>query len=242
MDDSRVAEAGSWPLASGHDPFLAPGDSVNLRVMAEIIRENHPQVLDIAVRLLHQGELIVYPTDTLYGLGAAAQNDEAVRRVFSAKGRPPSQALPLLVSDGVMATGVADVTPLGNQLISAFWPGALTIVMRKAERFHSLALAGGDTVALRAPAHSLVREIIRALGGPITGTSANRSGSRPPSSAAEIAFQMGDMVALVIDGGAPPRGVGSTIIDITGPAGPRVLREGAVSREDIEQVLGRPTG
>jgi len=210
--------------------------------MAEIIRENHPQVLDIAVRLLHAGELVAYPTDTVYGLGAAARNDEAVHRVFSAKGRPPSKALPLLVSDGVMAAGVADIPPVGNQLISAFWPGALTIVMHKAASFFSLALAGGDTVALRAPAHSLVREMIRALGQPITGTSANRSGSRPPASAAEIAFQMGDMVALVIDGGPAARGVESTVIDITEDTGPTILREGAVSREGIEQLIGRKIG
>jgi L-threonylcarbamoyladenylate synthase len=210
--------------------------------MAEIIRENDPQVLDIAVRLLREGELVGYPTDTLYGLGAAAGDDAAVRRVFSAKGRPPSRALPLLVSDGVMATGVAEISPLGNQLVSAFWPGALTIVMKKAPRFHSLALAGGGTVALRAPAHGLVRDIIRALGQPITGTSANRSGGRPPSSAAEIAFQMGDMVALVIDGGPPARGVESTIVDIAGGDGLKVLREGAVSREEIEQATGKMAG
>ncbi len=207
--------------------------------MADIIKANDPRVLDLAVQLLRAGELVAYPTDTLYGLGAAARNEEAIRRVFAAKGRPPSQALPLLVSDGVMAASVADIPPLGSQLISAFWPGALTIVFRKMASFFSLALAGGDSVALRQPAHDLVRDIIRALGQPITGTSANRSGSRPPASAAEIAFQMGDMVALVIDGGFRAGGVESTVIDITSSAGPRILRQGAVGRDEIEGVLGK---
>jgi L-threonylcarbamoyladenylate synthase len=204
--------------------------------MPRIVKEDAPEVLELAVDLLLSGELVAYPTDTLYGLGAMATDDAAVRRVFSAKGRPPTQALPLLVSDGIMASNVVDISALGHQLISAFWPGSLTIVMRRSERFHSLALAGNDTVAVRAPGNRLLRDIIASVGQTITGTSANRSGSRPPASAAEIAFQMGDMVALVIDGGRPP-GTESTIIDITGSA-PSLLREGAIGRSDIELVAG----
>jgi len=122
--------------------------------------------------------------------------------------------------------------------MSSFWPGALTIVMTRSEDFHSVALSGGQTAALRAPAHGFVRELIHALGEPITGTSANRSGSRPPASAQEIAFQLGQMVALVIDGGTVGRGVESTIVDITGEAGPVVIRAGAISSFEIEQAIG----
>lgn len=208
--------------------------------MPEMIPEDTPGLADQAVNLLRAGALVVYPTDTLYGLGTASRNEEAVRRLFSVKGRPPSQGLPLLVSGPVMAEWVASVTPIGHTLMSAFWPGGLTIVMRRNESFHSAALAGGDTVALRAPDRRIVLDMIHGLGEPITGTSANRSGSRPPSSAAEIAFLFGDMVALVIDGGPVGRGVESTIIDITESSRPLILREGAVSREIIESTLGRP--
>ncbi len=206
--------------------------------MAEIVSERAPGLIDHAVALLRDGELITYPTDTLYGLGAASRNDGAVRKLFAVKGRPPSQALPLLVSDPVMAEWVAQVPPLGHRLMSSFWPGALTIVMTRSEDFHSVALSGGQTAALRAPAHGFVRELIHALGEPITGTSANRSGSRPPASAQEIAFQLGQMVALVIDGGTVGRGVESTIVDITGEAGPVVIRAGAISSFEIEQAIG----
>jgi L-threonylcarbamoyladenylate synthase len=122
--------------------------------------------------------------------------------------------------------------------MTAFWPGALTIIMKRNEDFHSLALSGGQTAALRAPAHGLVRELIHALGEPMTGTSANRSGNRPPVSAQEIAFQLGQLVALVIDGGSAARGVESTIIDITGDSAPVISRSGAIGAEEIERAIG----
>lgn len=208
--------------------------------MAEMMPASDPHAADIAVRLLRDGELVAYPTDTVYGLGARSGDISAVRKLFAAKGRPPTRALPLLVSDSAMASVVAEVTPVCQRLMAAFWPGALTIVMRKLPQFNSQALAGQDTVALRVPDHDLVRSIIKVLREPITGTSANRSGMRSPVAAAEVAFQLGEMVALVIDGGRL-RGSGeSTLIDTTGEDGPRILREGAVSRERIEQTLGRP--
>jgi L-threonylcarbamoyladenylate synthase len=208
--------------------------------MAEIVPESHPRVVSEAARLLLAGELVAYPTDTVYGLGALASDDNAVRRLFAAKARPPSKALPLLIADSLAAMEVADVSPLANRLMAQFWPGALTIVMRKHERFHSLALAKEDTVALRVPDHSLVRNIIRGVGGPITGTSANRSGGRSPVSAAEVAFQMGELVSLVIDGGPARGGMESTVLDISQQDGVKILRQGAVGKEEIEQVIGRP--
>ena len=215
--------------------------SGNLGDVAEIIPQSEQRALDLAVSALKSGELVVYPTDTVYGLGAAAGNDEAVRRLFAAKGRPPSKALPLLVADPMMATSVADVTPLAHNLMSALWPGALTIIMRRLDEFHSAALAGGDTLALREPDHDFARSMVAGAGEPIVGTSANRSGGRAPVSAAEAAFQFGDMVALVVDGGRAA-GVESTVIDITRESGPAIVRPGAVSEEEIEAVLGRALG
>ncbi len=193
---------------------------------------------DEAVRVLRDGGLVCYPTDTVYGIGAAASDDAAVRRLYAAKGRPLDKPLPLLLGDVSDAARVAEVTPLAKALAGRFWPGGLTIVMRKAGSYRSVALAGGDTVALRVPGHELVRGIVRALGEPITGTSANRTGTRAPISAAEVAFQMGEMVELIIDGGQSRTKLESTVIDITRDK-PEIVREGAVSRGEVEEALGR---
>ena len=203
-----------------------------------IVPESDGASGDEAVRVLRDGGLVCYPTDTVYGIGAAAGDDAAVRRLFAVKGRSLDKPLPLLLADVSDAARVAEVTPLAKALAGRFWPGALTIVMRKAVSYRSLALAGGDTVALRVPDHELVRRIVRALGEPITGTSANRSGTHAPSSAAEVAFQMGEMVELIIDGGKPRTRLESTVIDITRNI-PEIVREGAVSRGEVEEALGR---
>ena len=188
--------------------------------------------------MLREGGIVCLPTDTVYGIAAAAGDDAAVRRLFAAKGRPASKPLPLLLADASDAARVAEVTPMGETLAARFWPGALTIVMRKAPSYRSLALVGLDTVALRVPDHSLVRSIVRALAEPVTGTSANRSGAPAPVSAAEAAEQVGEMVELIIDGGSCPARLESTVIDITNDR-PEILREGVVSREDVEAALGQ---
>ena len=203
-----------------------------------IVPESDGASRDEAVRVLRDGGLVCYPTDTVYGIGAAAGDDAAVRRLFAVKGRSPDKPLPLLLADVSDAARVAEVTPLAKALAGRFWPGALTIVMRKAVSYRSLALAGGDTVALRVPDHGLVRSIVRALGEPITGTSANRSGTRAPISAAEVAFQMGERVELIIDGEQSRTRLESTVIDITREK-PEIVREGAVSRVEVEEALGR---
>jgi L-threonylcarbamoyladenylate synthase len=203
--------------------------------VANIASAKDPECIPYAVHLLRQGELVCFPTDTVYGIGAAAKNDEAVRRLYAVKGRAPTKPLPLLLSNTLEVPPIAEVSPVGQQLMGRFWPGGLTIVLKKNPFFHSLALAKGNTVALRIPDNDLVRDIIRDLGEPITGTSANRSGGRPPTSAmeAEAAFHLGDLVALVIDGGPARGGVESTVVDASGEA-PVIVREGAVSREEIE--------
>jgi L-threonylcarbamoyladenylate synthase len=192
-----------------------------------------------AAQLLRAGELVCYPTDTVYGIGAVATNDEAIRRLYAVKGRSPGKPLPLLVANSLEAMEIADIPPIANQLITRFWPGALTIVFNKLPTFHSAALAKQQTVALRVPDHDLVIDLIRAVRQPITGTSANRAGARAPVSAAEVGFGLGEMVALVIDGGRTPGGVESTVVDVSQGA-PRIVRHGAVSRADIEECLGRP--
>lgn len=207
--------------------------------MVRIPRESEPGCAEEAARLLRQGELICYPTDTIYGVGAAAGDEEAVRRLFAVKGRPLDKPMPLLIADAEQASRLARVTPLARALMGRFWPGGLTIVLPKAPRFQSAALAGQEKVALRIPDQPTVRQIIRLLGEPITGTSANRAGEPSPTSAAEAVHQLGDMVALVIDGGPSPGRQESTVVDITEER-PLILRQGAVSREELEEALGRP--
>ncbi|HEU4759228.1 MAG TPA: L-threonylcarbamoyladenylate synthase [Dehalococcoidia bacterium] len=209
--------------------------------MAAIVSATDPACTSEAVALLRRGELVCYPTDTVYGIGAAAGNEAAVRRLYAVKGRAPDKPLPLLIADTADAQRLADVTPGARTLMARFWPGALTIVLRKTGDFRSLALAGRDTVALRVPDDSLVRALVRRLGEPLTGTSANRAGAPPPVSASEVALQMGDMVSLIIDGGPCRRRVESTVVDLT-QDGPRILREGPVSKQEIEEALGRPVG
>jgi L-threonylcarbamoyladenylate synthase len=207
--------------------------------VANIVSSTDPECVPYAAQLLRAGGLVCYPTDTVYGIGAVATNDEAVRRLYAVKGRSPDKPLPLLVANSFEAMEIADIPPIANQLITRFWPGALTIVFNKLPTFHSAALAKQQTVALRVPDHDLVIDLIHAIRQPITGTSANRAGARAPVSAAEVGFGFGEMVALVIDGGRTPGGKESTVVDVSEGA-PRIVRDGAVSRADIEECLGRP--
>jgi L-threonylcarbamoyladenylate synthase len=191
-----------------------------------------------AVDCLRRGGLVAYPTDTLYGLGTAAGDDEAVRRLFQAKNRPLDNPLPILVASVEAAHEVAQMEPsLALRLASHFWPGGLTLVLSRSPGFHSLALAGGDTVAIRVPNHRVPLALIRELGQPLTGTSANISGGQAPLTAAEVADQLGERVDIIIDGGRCPGGIESTVIDLTGES-PRLLREGAISRAELESVIG----
>ena len=209
--------------------------------MAAIISADDSSVVDEAVYVLREGKIVCYPTDTVYGMGVRAGDDDAVRHLYAVKGRAKDKPMPLLIAEAGVATWYADVSPVARTLMGRFWPGGLTIVMRKNPDFRSLALAGQDKIALRVPDQRVVCEIIHALGEPITGTSANRAGGRAPTTAAEVAFSMGELVALVIDGGRTKGGQESTMIDIT-ITPHSVLREGAVSREELREVLGKEVG
>jgi L-threonylcarbamoyladenylate synthase len=186
-------------------------------------------VLERAVRCLLEGGLVAFPTDTLYGLAAAASNDRAVKRLFEVKGRPPNRPLPILIESFDDADVIAkDILPVARHLMEAFWPGGLTLVLRRHPRFRSLALAGGETVAVRVPDHPVALELLRRLREPITGTSANLSGLPGPRTAEDVRRQLGDRVDLIVDGGPCPGGIESTVVDCTVEP-PRLLREGAVA-------------
>jgi len=196
-----------------------------------------PNLLERAAGVLRAGGLVAYPTDTVYGLAALPADDAAVERLFAAKGRPAERAMPLLIaSPADLASVAADVPEVAQRLMRAFWPGALTVVLRRAPAFRSPAIAG-DTVGVRVPDHPVPRELVWLLGSPITGTSANLSGRPEALTAYDVREQLGDTVDLVIDGGRCPGGRPSTVVDCAVEPS-RVLREGAISREELVRAAG----
>lgn len=192
--------------------------------------------LERAVEILRAGGVIAIPTDTVYGIAANALDVDAVRRVFELKGRADTSPSPVLIADAEDLFRYADeVSDDAIALARAFWPGGLTIVARRSERIPAMVAGGLDTVGLRVPDHPTPRALAAALGAPITGTSANVSGTPPLTSATDVAAALGDGLDLALDGGQLPASQPSTVIDATTtPA--RILREGAVSRAEIERV------
>jgi len=210
--------------------------------MARVLKAEAEGSLAEALAVLKGGGLIAYPSDTVYGLGAAASDERAVARAFAVKGRLSEKALPLLLADVEdMAPLCAEVPPIAKLLTERFWPGPLTVVLRRSPSFQSPALGGGDSVALRVPDHFFLRQLIRALGEPITGTSANRSGRPSCRTAREVQRQLGNAVDLIIDGGSSRVGQESTVVDITLDH-PKIVRGGALSRKEIERAIGREVG
>ena len=191
--------------------------------------------------ILRRGGVVAYPTDTLYGLGADVTQPAAVEKVFDIKERPDGMPLPVLLAGPETLSLVSDdVPPLAWVLAERFWPGPLTLVVPRAARVPAIIAARGWTVAVRVPDHPAPRELARLLGAPITGTSANLSGGPSPHTAEEVRRQLGDRVDMIIEGGPPPDGRASTVLDIT-QAPPRVLRLGAVSWEMLEEAWGGAT-
>jgi L-threonylcarbamoyladenylate synthase len=199
---------------------------------------SEPASLDRALALLRAGEPIAFPTDTVYGVGAAALNAAAVARLYTVKRRPLTQAIPLLIADEADLPLVADeVTPTARRL-ARLWPGALTLVVKAAPGLPSELLAGGATVAVRLPDHTWLRALMRALGMPLAATSANLHGGRDPRTAADVATQLGGVLPLVVDGGPTPGPLPSTIVDCVGDE-PRLLRAGALPWEQVVAELQR---
>jgi len=194
--------------------------------------------IERGISVLRQGGLVAFPTDTVYGLGACASLRQAVERVYRVKGRPRNMALPLLLAHTAQIGEVADSVPqIAWLLVRNFLPGALTLVLHKSNSVPDVITGGGMTVAVRIPAHPVPVALAEGLGTPIVGTSANLSGKPSALTADEVYSQLGDKIDLVIDGGRCPGGRESTVVDVTGEA-PVVLREGAISREELERVCG----
>jgi L-threonylcarbamoyladenylate synthase len=193
-----------------------------------------------AAEILRAGGLVVFPTETVYGLGGDATNAKAVARIFEAKGRPRFNPLITHVLGLAEADAHARLHPHARALAQRFWPGPLTIVApRKPESsVAELACAGLSTIALRAPAHPMARELLAAFAHPIVAPSANRSGHISATTAQHAAEDLGDAVDLVLDGGPTPIGLESTIVAIDDDGRATLLRSGAVARADIEAITG----
>jgi L-threonylcarbamoyladenylate synthase len=190
-----------------------------------------------AVNILKNGGVVAYPTDTVYGLGACMTDIKAVDRIFQVKGRPKGMALPVLLSDlKQIEEIVTDFTPAAKRLADEFFPGALTIILPKSDYVPDIITGGGRTVAFRIPNHPVPLALVKGLGKPIVGTSANLSGHPSALSAAEVQNQIGDKIDMVIDGGKCPGGIESTVIDLSGEK-PVIRRQGAISIEKLRKIL-----
>ena len=200
---------------------------------AEVVRVDpvapDERLIRKATDVLRRGGLVAFPTETFYGLGAAALDRAAVRRVFEAKGRPAS--MPLLVVLDVassLSQIVDDVPAQARALIERYWPGPLTLVFRAASSVPTEVTAGTGTVGVRVPNHAVPRALVAQLGVPVTAPSANPTGAAPPATADAVLAGLGDAVDLVLDGGPTPGGAPSTVVDVTVDP-PRVVRQGAVT-------------
>ncbi len=192
-----------------------------------------------AAKILAEGGLVAFPTETVYGLGADATNDRAVARIFAAKGRPAFNPLIVHIQGSSEGEKLAQFTPSAWRLTGSFWPAGLTLVLRRRPDcpVSALASAGLDTIAIRAPEHALARDLLIALGRPIAAPSANPSGRLTPTRAEHVAAGLGDKVDLIIDGGPCAGGIESTVLDLSADT-PRILRPGLVPREALETALG----
>lgn len=193
--------------------------------------------IDYAARLLRQGRLVAFPTETVYGLGADADNPDAVRRIFVAKGRPVDHPLIVHIAEASTLSHWAAFVPKGAQQLAAhFWPGPLALVLNKKPCVPMEVTGGQNTVALRVPNHPVALRLLQAFGGGIAAPSANRFCRISPTQAGHVAEELGDAVDLILDGGACQVGVESTIVDLSGDR-PRLLRPGHITQLDIEAVL-----
>jgi L-threonylcarbamoyladenylate synthase len=196
--------------------------------------------VETAAAILRRGGLVVFPTETVYGLGCDATNANAVARVFAAKGRPSFNPLIAHVADLTEAERHADFHPTARALAQAFWPGPLTLVARRRQQSSvvELACAGLATIALRVPAHPIARDLLDVFGGPIAAPSANRSGHVSATTAAHAAADLGDGFDLVLDGGRCALGLESSIVAVDDCGQAMLLRSGAIVRAELEAIAG----
>ncbi|MGQ9896000.1 MAG: L-threonylcarbamoyladenylate synthase [Acidobacteriota bacterium] len=206
-----------------------------------VCHPQHPDPVAIAraAELLRRGELVAFPTETVYGLGALAFDADAVAKVFAVKGRPPNNPLIVHIAERHWLDWVAvDIPPLALQLVEAFFPGPLTLVLRKHKRIPALVTAGGATVGVRWPAHPVAQVLLRAVGSPLAAPSANRFTEVSPTTADHVLKSLRGRIAAVLDGGHCPIGIESAVLDVT-TSPPTLWRAGILSQAALESVAGQ---
>jgi L-threonylcarbamoyladenylate synthase len=201
-----------------------------------------PEALARAAEVLRSGGLVAFPTETVYGLGADAANTDAIKKIYAAKGRPRNH--PLIVhlgSASQVSDWAIDVPVAAARLGQRFWPGALTLIFKRALHVNDLVTGGQDTIALRVPSHPVAQALLASFGRGIAAPSANRYGRVSATRAEHVRTEFGSAVDCVLDGGACDLGIESTIVDVSGTQ-PALLRPGSVSARELEAVLGMPLG
>lgn len=204
----------------------------------DLSRSDSAEVIQTAAKILQEGGLVAFPTETVYGLGGNGLDSAACEKIYIAKGRPSDNPLILHISEfEELNPIVGEISPAAQKLMDAFWPGPLTMVFPKSEIVPEKATGGLDTVAVRFPSHPVARAIIRAAGLPIAAPSANSSGKPSPTRASHVEFDLNGKIDMIVDGGAAEWGLESTIVDVSGEV-PMILRPGAVTKEMMEKVVG----
>ncbi len=201
----------------------------------QIVKPNEDSVKK-AGEILRCGGIVAFPTDTVYGLGAVYTDVSAVMKIFEAKGRDEGKPLSILISDISQVDELArEIPENAKKLMRAFWPGALTVIVKKSESVPACVTAGGDTVGIRMPSSETAREIIECAGSPLAAPSANISGKRSAASGDDVREDLFGRIDMIIDGGRCDIGVSSTVVDLT-EGKIRILREGTISRQEISKV------
>ena len=205
--------------------------------METLLLKPDEEALRRAGALIRAGKLVGFPTETVYGLGGDALDDQAVRDIFAAKGRPADNPLIVHISRPEQAEKLCFITPLARRLMDAFWPGPMTLLMKKKDTVPQVTTAGLPTVAVRCPDHPVALALIDAAGVPIAAPSGNLSGRPSPTTAAHMMADMDGRIPMILDGGACRVGVESTVVDATGDT-PVVLRPGRITREQLAAAAG----
>ena len=212
----------------------------NMRTIIEKVNKNelNTEIIKEAGRILKEGGLVAFPTETVYGLGADALNEDAARKIYAAKGRPSDNPLIIHITNmDALGKITRNVSEKAKKVAQHYWPGPLTMIFDKSEIVPYGTTGGLDTVAVRMPVHDVAKEVIDAGGGYIAAPSANTSGRPSPTTAQHVAEDMDGRIDMIVDGGAVDIGVESTILDMTVDP-PMILRPGAVTKEMLEELIG----
>lgn len=204
--------------------------------MKTIIEKPSQKAYKTAGEILQSGGIVAFPTDTVYGLGAVYTNENAVEKIFKAKGRDEGKPLSILISDiSEVELLTDDISPKAHKLMQEYWPGALTLIFKKKEGIPDNVTAGGDTIGIRMPASEVARNLIKAAKAPLAAPSANTSGKRSATSAQDVLEDLDGKIDMLVDGGTCDIGIASTVVDMTTTPF-KILREGVITKDMIERI------